>query len=83
MLLIPLFLLSLVLKRTFWEEAPSMDQDKETAREIGDGPASVRNVLLRSGACSVNLWGRDLGFVGGNVQEAERGACGFPQTCNG
>ena len=53
-----------------WEDVPSLDPDRENSREIGSRPASVRNALLGSGAGVVTLWGRYLGFVGSNFQEA-------------
>ena len=64
----------------FQEGATSMDLARETAKERGGGPASVRNVLLGSGASGVTLWGGDLSFVGGNVQKSGGGARGFPYT---
>ena len=46
----------------------------------GGRPASVSNILSGSGAGGVNLWGGDLGFVGGNFQEVGGGTRGFPHT---
>ena len=66
-----------------WEGVPSMDPDRETAKERGDEPASVSNVLSSSGAGGVNLWGGYLCFVGGNFKEAGGGACGFPTQVPG
>ena len=60
-----------------------MEPARETAKERGGVPVSVRNVLLGSVAGGVTLWGRDLGFSRGNLQESGRGACGFPQTVYG
>ena len=51
--------------------------------EGGGGSVSVRNVLSGSGAGGVILWGRDLGFVGGDVQEDGGGARGVPHTGSG
>ena len=60
--------------------APSMDTARETDKERGGGPASVRNFLLVIGAGGFSIQGRDLGFVDENFQEYGGGARGFPQT---
>ena len=60
-----------------------MEPARGTSIERGGGPASVRNVLLGSGAGGVTIWGGDLSFVGGNIQEAGGGARGFPQAGDG
>ena len=52
-----------------WEGVPSMDSDRETAKEIGGIPTSVRTVLLCSGAGGITILVRDLGFFGGDVLE--------------
>ena len=41
---------------------------------------SVSNAISGSVKCGVTIWGGDLGFVGGNVQEAGGGARVFPHT---
>ena len=53
-----------------WEGVPSMDPDRETAKERGGIPASVSTVLLCSGAGGITIWVRDLGFFGGDVLES-------------
>ena len=60
-----------------------MEADRETVKERGGRPVSVRNVLLGSSAGGVNLWGGDLVFVGGNVKESGGSARGFLQTGDG
>ena len=50
---------------------------------IGGIPESVSNVILGSGAGSATLWGRDLGFIIGNVHLYGGCECGFPQTVEG
>ena len=50
---------------------------------IGGIPESVSNVILGSGAGSATLWGRDLGFIIGNVHLYGGCECGFPQTVDG
>ena len=55
----------------------------ETAKDRGGGSASVRNVISGSDAGGINIWGRDLGFVGGNVPEAGGSAHGLPQIDDG
>ena len=62
-----------------WEVAHSMDSDRETAKQREGRPASISNVLSGSGAGGITIWGRDLGFVGGNVPEAGGIARGIPQ----
>ena len=47
------------------------------------GPGNIRNVLLSSGAGGITFGGVDLGFVGGDVQEADWGARGIPRTGDG
>ena len=54
-----------------------MELAKETAKERRGGPASVSNVLLGSGVGGVTLWGGDLVFVSGNVQESGGVHMGF------
>ena len=63
-----------------WEGAPSVEPDRETAKERGGGPASVINVISGSVPGVITIWGGDLGFVGGNVPEAGESASGIPQT---
>ena len=53
---------------------------RETYTERGGGPMSVSNAISGSVKCGVTIWGGDLGFVGGNVQEAGGGARVFPHT---
>ena len=65
------------------ESAPSLDPNRETFTDRGGRPASVRNFLLVSGVGGVTIWGGDLVFVSGNVQEAGGGEHGFPQTGDG
>ena len=65
------------------EGAPSLDLARETSKEIGGVTVSVRNILSGSGTGSFTLWGGDLGFVDGNVQEYGGGAGVFPQTGDG
>ena len=57
-----------------------MELARKTEMERGRGPASVRNVLSESGAGGITLWGRYLGFVGGDVPEDVKSARGIPQT---
>ena len=65
-----------------WEGTPSMESYGETSKEGGGGSTSVRNVLLGSVPGSIDFWGGDLGFVGGDVLEAEGGAREFPKADN-
>ena len=44
-----------------------MEPARETTKERGGRPASVRNVLSGSGEGGVIIWGGDLGFVDKNV----------------
>ena len=67
----------------FQEGASSMEPARETAKERGGVPASVRDVLSGSGVCDFNFWGGDPGFVSGSVQEAGESAPGIPQTYDG
>ena len=55
----------------------------KTFTEGGGESVSVSNILWGSGAGVVTLWGGDLGFVSGNVQESGGGAHGFPHTGDG
>ena len=57
-----------------------MEPDRETAKEIGGGPASVINALLGSGVGGITLWGRDLGFVGVEVPESGGSSRGLSHT---
>ena len=67
----------------YQECALSLEPDRETSMKRRGRPASVRNIILVSGTGGVTLWGRDLGFVGGNVQEVGGGARVFLQTGDG
>ena len=60
-----------------------MELSRETAKKRGGGPASVRNVLSGSSSGSIIIWGRDLSFVVGDVQESGGSARGISQTGNG
>ena len=47
------------------------------------GSTSVRHVLSISGPDSPPLWGGEIGFVRGDLQEAGGGICRFPKDDNG
>ena len=67
----------------YQECALSLELDRETSMKRRGRPASVRNIILVSGTGGVTLWGGDLVFVGGNVQEAGGGASSFTLTVDG
>ena len=51
--------------------------------EGGDGATSVCHVLSSGGTDSHPLWGGELSFVRGNVQEDGGGTRRFPKSDNG
>ena len=57
-----------------------MEAARENYAEIEGGYVSVSNFILGSGSSGVTLWGIDLSFVGGNVQESGGSARRVPQT---
>ena len=65
------------------EGTPILESAGETAKEGGGGSASVRNVLSGGGPVSITFWGRDLGLVGGDVQEPRGGARGIAKAYKG
>ena len=60
-----------------------MESAGETADEGGRRNAGVRNVLSIGVPGSINLWGIDLGLVGGDVTEYGGSARGLPKSDNG
>ena len=67
----------------FQEGAPSLELARETDKDRRGGPANVSNVLSSSVAGGINIWGEDLGFVDGDVQESGRATRGLSQTGDG
>ena len=67
----------------YQEGAPILEPDRETSKERGGGPASVRNFLSDSGAVGVTIWVGYLDFFDNNSQEAGGGTRGFPQKGDG
>ena len=67
----------------FWEGPSGLDPAKETAAEGWGGATSVCHILSVGGPRSLNFWGGDLVFVGGDVPEALGGTRGIPKADNG
>ena len=66
------------------QEGPQgLEPAGEAAPEGGGGATSVRHVLSIGGPYSPPLWGGDLGFVRGDVQEYGEGPRRFPKADNG
>ena len=60
-----------------------MELAGETSNEGGGGTASVSNVLLGGGPCSITFWGGDLVLVVGDVPEYVWSTRGLPKADNG
>ena len=60
------------------EGMPSLGLVRKSTTYAGGVSVSFRKNLSGSGAISFNLWGTDLGVVGGNGQNARGRPCGFP-----
>ena len=67
----------------FWEGPPGLEPAGETAPEVGVVVMSVFHVLLGVSPGNPPFWVKDLGFVGGDVQEYGEGARGFPKSDHG
>ena len=59
-----------------------METSGKTAKEVGGGATSVRNVLQGGGPGSITFWGVDIGFIGGSVPKDEGGARGIHKSEN-
>ena len=66
-----------------WEGLQGLEPAGEYVADRGGGATSVLHVLLISGLDSTPLWGGDLGFVRGNVEEDEGGTRRFLKADNG
>ena len=64
------------------EGLKDLEPDGEAAPEEGGGATSVRHVLLSSGIDSPPIWGGDLDFFRGDVQESGGGTRRFSKLDN-
>ena len=67
----------------YQEGAPSLGPVSKDTKKVGAGSVGVCDVLLRSGADGVTLWGGNLGVVGVNGQNTEGGPHEIPQSGGG